>query len=354
MRLHPRCLIAGLLACAGCFTPHGLPETTGDPVTTGPTSMTGGPSGSEGSTTRTSAPTSEPTSTSLPGETSVDPTSTGPGDTTDGTDGTDGTTTTTAVCGDRVVEGDEECDDGEFNGDELPCTSTCRLGYCGDGLVCPGCGKLEACDDGGRPNGGCDDDCQVPVCGDGEVGDGEECEPPGMVDECTDECLFPHHYIFVSSALLRGDQVLDGDQLCGTLAASQFSPKRQFIAWVSTPGDHVRDRMGPGYYEYVKPMTNEAIAYNRDDLLDGLLLTPIDRNELGVSVLTEDGCSGTSGVWTGTESNGYAATDTCGLWNDNVMMGRAGQTSQVDARWSSGCLLGCFNELPVYCIEKTS
>jgi cysteine-rich repeat protein len=67
---------------------------------------------------------------------------------TEGTATTSSTTGTTAapdpVCGDGLVEGDEECDDANAD-DSDECLSTCKAATCGDGLVQAG---VEECDDG--------------------------------------------------------------------------------------------------------------------------------------------------------------------------------------------------------------
>jgi fibro-slime domain-containing protein len=102
-----------------------------------------------------------------------------------------------AECGDGVVEGIEECDDGNENSGD-GCSSQCLLeqGYacpssggachltvCGDGVA----EGTEECDDGNNNIGdGCTPFCEVepscsggacnPVCGDGSVFPGEECD----------------------------------------------------------------------------------------------------------------------------------------------------------------------------------
>ncbi len=71
----------------------------------------------------------------------------------------DGTRLTS--CGDGIVDGMEECDDGNtMSGDG--CDENCEIEIppdnCGDGNVDPG----EECDDGNNINGdGCDEDCNV-------------------------------------------------------------------------------------------------------------------------------------------------------------------------------------------------
>jgi cysteine-rich repeat protein len=93
------------------------------------------------------------------------------------------------VCGDGVISGSEECDDGDMNMDGVygGCTTQCKYGpYCGDGMVDP---DNEVCDDGPKngasysttPTDGCTIKCQRPAyCGDGNVDPQEECDLGGQ------------------------------------------------------------------------------------------------------------------------------------------------------------------------------
>lgn len=129
-------------------------------------------------------------------------------------------------CGDGIVAGDEECDDGVNDGSYGGCTPDCRRGpFCGDGILqrqhedcddgvnlttysttgepgcAPGCvwsgycgdGEVdsifgEECDDGENNGGGygaCEPDCtEGSRCGDGvlQEEDGEECDDGNLVD----------------------------------------------------------------------------------------------------------------------------------------------------------------------------
>ncbi len=135
-------------------------------------------------------------------------------------------------CGDGIIAGDDQCDDGENDGSYGTCDEDCRRApYCGDGErekseeECddgvnltpyspdgdgcgPGCEKPrkcgdgntdaafgEQCDDGTNPGGydQCEPDCTLgPRCGDGKVQEdqGEECDDKNRVkgDNCDDEC----------------------------------------------------------------------------------------------------------------------------------------------------------------------
>jgi cysteine-rich repeat protein len=104
-------------------------------------------------------------------------------------------------CGDGIVSGAEDCDDGDLNG-QYPvsmCNSDCRLLYCGDGLVTGD----EECDlgvDNGASYGaqsGCTIACKRPhYCGDGmvDIAYGEQCDLSyfnGQQDmPCTLTCQF--------------------------------------------------------------------------------------------------------------------------------------------------------------------
>jgi cysteine-rich repeat protein len=76
-------------------------------------------------------------------------------------------------CGDGVIAGDEQCDDGnDRDGDGCP--ADCKeLSVCRDGKVDPG----EECDDGNRVNDdACSNSCLANICGNGRLDFGEECE----------------------------------------------------------------------------------------------------------------------------------------------------------------------------------
>jgi len=88
-------------------------------------------------------------------------------------------------CGDGVVNGTEECDDGTRNAASIDlsvaygkCMSNCqRGGFCGDGVVQTEHG--EECDDGilDGSYGGCTPQCKLgPYCGDGIVNGPEELQ----------------------------------------------------------------------------------------------------------------------------------------------------------------------------------
>ena len=108
------------------------------------------------------------------------------------------------TCGDGVIEGAEECDDGEANSDDDPdaCRTDCTAAACGDGVI----DTDEECDGGDD----CNDDCTLAgFCGDGEITGDEECDDgDDNSDEDADACRTD------CSAASCGDLVVDEGEQC--------------------------------------------------------------------------------------------------------------------------------------------
>jgi cysteine-rich repeat protein len=82
------------------------------------------------------------------------------------------------ICGDNILDPDEQCDDGNLVGGD-GCNGVCQLeNPCGNGAINPG----EECDDGNRNNGdGCDSSCQLENrAPDAVCEDVSECNDPGV------------------------------------------------------------------------------------------------------------------------------------------------------------------------------
>ncbi len=101
------------------------------------------------------------------------------------------------VCGNGVIEGEEQCDDGNRVDDDA-CSNSCQLAekaVCGNGKVEVG----ELCDDGNQVDGdGCQRDCKptppdqevLAICGNGIRETGEACDDGNRVDGdgCEHDC----------------------------------------------------------------------------------------------------------------------------------------------------------------------
>jgi len=90
-----------------------------------------------------------------------------------------------SVCGDGLVEGNEECDDGNSDNSDA-CLDFCLAAVCGDDYVQA---DVEECDDGnGDDTDECPTSCLLATCGDGFVqADVEECDDAN--DDDTDACV---------------------------------------------------------------------------------------------------------------------------------------------------------------------
>jgi|GEM_PF-959261 cysteine-rich repeat protein len=91
------------------------------------------------------------------------------------------------VCGNGVLEGSEECDDGNTSNNDA-CTGQCRLNVCGDEYVYTG---AESCDRGSE--------------------NGQSCEAgyEGTCQYCTGQCEY-----MTRSGSYCGDGVINGSELC--------------------------------------------------------------------------------------------------------------------------------------------
>lgn len=140
--------------------------------------------GNTGETTESSTDDGDTTTSTESTESSTDT-----NDTTNlDTDSTDSSETgPDPVCGDGVVEGDEQCDDGNtFDNDA--CKSDCTPAICGDGIIQVG---VENCDDSNMLDGdGCSAVCITEGCGDAIVQGEEQCDDGNGVtgDDCTNLC----------------------------------------------------------------------------------------------------------------------------------------------------------------------
>jgi len=384
-------LWVALVALPGCFSDSGVgasatevtgstsststPATASSPSTgspTGaPTTTTGGPSGT-GSTTglATTTDSSGPTSTS------TDPSTTAPG-----------------FCGNGVVDGDEECDDGPDNADDGLCTTICTEASCGDGLLQPA--NDEECDDGPANDNAseCTEACTIAKCGDGHkqegveecddgpeneadvyggctpmtctlgprCGDGEtqksneECdlgeELNGLEDgACTKLCKFGGKVVFATSKLYDGNLggFVGADDKCNTLAmVAGLANAGNFMAWLSIGDESPLTRMTPYEHPYVLTDGQTVLATKWSDLIDGALAGAITLDETGAP-------NNSDRAWTGTTAMGEASSPTCDGWMNGTkdFAGLQGSLAAMNAEWSEKAPKLCSGSARLVCVEQ--
>ena len=274
------------------------------------------------------------------------------GDDTNGP-GSESDTAVVAMCGNGDVEGDEECDDGNWENDDA-CLMDCTLAHCGDGFLQDG---VESCDDGNDlDNDGCPTTCEFAFCGDGYTQLGvEECDDANSDndDGCDQACVRARH-VFLSSVHFQGnfDGLLGADQKCQALATlARLERPTQYKAWLSdsTKSPETRFHHSPGRYSLLSGTT---IADSWDDLTDGTLDNPINETELG-EVLDF------VGVFTNTQMDGSVldASYSCENWTtvEGESMTWIGSSGHSNDEWTDSAIANptfCALNGYLYCFEQ--
>lgn len=279
-----------------------------------------------------------------------------------------------AVCGDGLLDPDEQCDAGPDLDDEGPCTLDCTLAVCGDGKVHVG---VEACDLGVNNSdayGGCGATCQRNAfCGDGQLDPGEQCdagaqngggESPDATVPCSAGCNWDARLVFLSSELYSGDfGGLDGADLrCRNLAKQAgIATWPTFRAWLSDADKSPLDR-----FTLIPAMplvlpTGERIADSLGDLVLNGPRDGIRVDELGKPLLP-------SLVWTNTSvaAAPFSAVDHCQTWDSASaeLLARVGrshlpkqpadkwQAWHDERQWTSLMYWDCDALARLYCFEN--
>ncbi|MBL9100042.1 MAG: DUF4215 domain-containing protein [Myxococcales bacterium] len=415
-----RSLVAGRLMVlslvgplvGGCFAP----PSPADADTSGSTAS-GETASSGGSTTRVTTSDTGSTSSGAATPTTTGVEATGPSvvsetaGTTTGGDAVTGSSATGepassgesgttlpggATCGDGVVEGDEQCDDGNAI-DEDACTSACELAACGDGIVQPGAG--ETCDDGNQEDTDACPGCKVAQCGDGfvhagveacddgnannldaclancaanpcgnKVFDGDEqCDDGNYVDldGCSALCTRDAAFVFVSQGTFfgaaDGDAFAHAEGLCGEEAVeldSKLDGVHQmgaFLPWMSKNGSMPSTAFVKSERPYVRP-DGLPVAMNWVDLTTPQtpLMNPIQvTSSKALLPAGGDDCGPSVVAWTGTTVIGSLAASFCNNWSTaNGFSGTLGSARRTDSAWTSCGTNLCTSMARVYCFEQ--
>lgn len=227
---------------------------------------------------------------------------------------------------------------------------------CGDGHVDPG----EQCDNGYTGNddtAACLVDCTLAVCGDGHVFAGkEECDDANLVPEDGCHQCYRTRKVFVTSDTYRADQfmgLVGVDQRCRSLAAQADLPNfSSFKAWISDSTTSPGQRMfrGRGRYELVNGL---LVADNWDDLLLNGPENPI--------VVDENSLTHETPVWTGTNPDGTPAhgSDHCADWTSQNFghAGFVGASTEISPSWTLidsplNPVTDCGIPSALYCFEQ--
>ncbi len=257
------------------------------------------------------------------------------------------------LCGDTFIQMDEECDDGNMM-DNDACTANCKKASCGDGFVQK---DVEECDDGAKnaDANSCKSDCTSNVCGDGQAHVGVEgCDDGNKTDDdgCSNACIVAR-YVFVSSAMYNGNLggVSGGNGKCKSLADAADAitelKGKKWRVWLSdganNPGDDILDFEGWYRLPNGAPVVNGATGF-----FNGALSVGIDRDEKNMLQMDVD-------VWTGTKTDGEAhATNLCAAWlsSDKRSFGLQGSSSAIDSNWTDSISTSCNSTKGhIYCVQ---
>jgi hypothetical protein len=178
------------------------------------------------------------------------------------------------------------------------------------------------------------------------VADGDAAPPPGDA-----QATF---IVFATSTPVGGDMmgVAMADAHCTTVAhAAGFPMSTTFVAWLSTAQKSAGARLvgdGPWHVPRADLSPGQLVAFDKVQLVGGVLSGPINRDEHGVIVART--------VWTGTASNGGALPASCSDWSQPPArgagnIGTVGASEQIDARWTTYTSQLCTDTASVYCFQ---
>jgi len=152
--------------------------------------------------------------------------------------------------------------------------------------------------------------------------------------------------IFVTNTVQNADfgGIAGADALCAAQAADA-GLQGEFRAWLSTQSSSVSDRLTHVSGPYVL-VDGTMVATDWDDLVDGSILAPINRDASG-QLRTGD-------VWTGTLATGasYPNDDCAGFTSSTGGIGLCGTTSSITAIWTENITPSCNTLLRLYCVAQ--
>lgn len=144
--------------------------------------------------------------------------------------------------------------------------------------------------------------------------------------------------VFVTNASYTGNlgRLFGADQKCQQAADAVSSLQgKLWRAWLSDSNTSAKDRVSDGRFIRID---NAVVAQNKQDLLDGNLLTPINVTETG-GTPSVYAAESNSYVWTGTDASGNATSYNCANWDQpQAASGTLGLANATDSRWTNGAV----------------
>lgn len=190
------------------------------------------------------------------------------------------------------------------------------------------------------------------ACGGGPPSDPDSGEPaadashPGGGDAAppSDSSDAPSKIIFATSSKQNGDLggLAGADRICER-RATDAGLAGEFKAWLSSPEESAEERLAHADVPY-RRTDGKHIADDWNDLIDGDLAAPIDRDE--------DGAPISGDVWTGTRPSGATADATCSGFDTTGDSGICGSSTATGGEWSDNIQPVCTSALRLYCVQQ--
>jgi hypothetical protein len=187
---------------------------------------------------------------------------------------------------------------------------------------------------------GCDDS---PPASDDEADARPRVDSPDAAPPIDDSDV-PHQVVFATSSKQSGDLggLAAADDICAARAADARLDGT-FRAWLSSSDESAGARLTHASTPYARTDGVE-VAADWDDLVDGALSAPIDRDENGERI---DG-----DVWTGTLASGEPGDVTCAGFADQDVTGVCGSCDAADGAWTDNIRPPCTSALRLYCVQE--
>ncbi|MFC1753066.1 hypothetical protein ACFL96_06685 [Thermoproteota archaeon] len=171
------------------------------------------------------------------------------------------------------------------------------------------------------------------------------------IPKCGEEEIGGDNTIFVTSATVKGDfgGLAGADAICQE-EASAAGLSGTFKAWLSDSTTSASERLSESSNAYFLPDGTE-VAANWDVLTGGTLTSAINVNASGDTVTG-------AYVWTNTDETGAKKSDSllssCTDWTaaTSGVMGRVGDFSATDKKWTDSYLASCSDMNRFYCISE--